>query len=64
VQTFFRKPRQRSVRIAGVLPFETFTATVTPVGGPAMLAGPSATAKLAKQKFKLPKRAHTHRKKH
>jgi PKD repeat protein len=64
VQTFFRKPRKRSVAIANVLPFETFTASVTPVGGPAMLAGPSATAKLGKQKIKLRKRAHAHRKKH
>jgi PKD repeat protein len=64
LQTFFRKPRQRSVRITRVLPFETFAATVTPVGGAAMLAGQSATAKLARQKIRLPKVKRAHHKKH
>jgi PKD repeat protein len=52
--TFFRKPRSRSVQLLNVLPFESFTATVTAEGGSNMLPGPRATARLAPLKIKVP----------
>ena len=55
LQTFFRKAARRSVSLSGVLPFESFTASVTAVAGPSMLSGPPATARLAAVKTKRPK---------
>jgi PKD domain len=55
--TFFRKPHSRSVQLLNVLPFESFTATVTAEGGSNMLPGPKATAKLAPLKVKVPHHA-------
>jgi PKD repeat protein len=55
--TFFRKPRQRSAQLVNVLPFESFTATVTAAGGPNVLPGPRASAKLAPLKLRAPHRA-------
>jgi len=52
--TFFRKPHSRSVQLLNVLPFESFTATVTAEGGSNMLPGPRATATLAPLKIKVP----------
>jgi PKD repeat protein len=54
LQTFFRKPRSRSVVLANVLPFESFTATVTAEGGPNLLSGVSATVKLGPVKTRRP----------
>ena len=48
--TFLRKPGSRSVLLTNVLPFESFTATVTAEGGPNLLRGPAASAKLAAMK--------------
>jgi len=53
LETHFRKPNNRSVSLTNVLPFESFTATVTAVGGRDMLPGRSTTARLA------PVRIHT-----
>jgi PKD repeat protein len=47
LETLFRKPSQRSVSIPNVLGFESFTVTVTAIGGKDRLAGPSAIGKLA-----------------
>ena len=52
LQTFFRKPRSRSVQLANVLPFESFTAVVTAKAGPNLLPGPAATVRLAAVKEK------------
>jgi PKD repeat protein len=57
LETFFRKPRNRSAQLLDVLPFESFSATVTAEGGPNMLPGPKATAKLAPLKVKVPQPA-------
>lgn len=57
LQTFFRKPHSRSAQLVNVLPFESFTATVTAEGGPNMLPGPKATAKLAPLKIRVPRPA-------
>jgi PKD repeat protein len=46
LETFFGKPRSRGVELANVLPFESFTATITATGGPNMLPGPAATVGL------------------
>ena len=54
LQTFFRKPHSRSAQLVNVLPFESFTATVTAEGGPNMLPGPGATARLAPLKIVRP----------
>lgn len=54
LQTFFRKPHSRSAQLVNVLPFESFTATVTAEGGPYLLPGPKATAKLAPLRIKVP----------
>ena len=54
LQTFFRKPHSRSAQLVNVLPFESFTATVAAEGGPNMLPGPKATAKLAPLKIRVP----------
>ena len=54
LQTFFRKPHSRSAQLVNVLPFESFTATITAEGGKNMLPGPKATAKLAPLKIKVP----------
>jgi hypothetical protein len=54
LETFFRKPRNRGTQLLNVLPFESFSATVTAEGGPNMLPGPKATAKLAPLKVKVP----------
>ena len=53
VQTFFRKPGARSVQIANVLPFESFTATVTAVGGADLLTGAAVNAKLGRENLHL-----------
>ena len=52
--TLTRKAGNRSVTIPNVLPFESFTASVTAVGGKNLLAGPAAKIKLAALK---PRRA-------
>jgi PKD repeat protein len=52
--TFFRKPRSRSAQLVNVLPFESFTATIAAEGGPNMLPGPRATARLAPLKIRMP----------
>ncbi len=57
LQTFFRKPGSRSVLLANVLPFETFTATVTARGGPNLLPGPGATVRLGAVKVKVVRKA-------
>ena len=44
VETLSRKPSGRSVTVPNVLPFESFTVTVTAVGGPDRLPGPAAKA--------------------
>lgn len=46
LDTFFASPRRRSEVLPNVLPSESFTATVTAVGGPALLKGRSATVRL------------------
>ncbi len=63
LETFFRKPRNRSAQLLNVLPFESFSATVTAEGGPNMLPGPKATAKLAPLKIKAPAHAKRPRRK-
>jgi hypothetical protein len=45
--TLFPSARHRSVLLTNVLPFESFTATVTAKGGSNLLPGPSATGRLA-----------------
>ncbi len=57
VQTFFRKSGRRSVQIAGVLSFDAYTATVVAEGGPNLLSGRPASARLAPVKVKPPRRA-------
>jgi len=47
LQTFFRRARARSVTVANVLPFESFTVTVTALGGRELLRGRPATVRLA-----------------
>ncbi len=47
LQTLIRTPASRSVSVANVLPFESFTATVTAIGGPTLLPGKPATIRLA-----------------
>jgi PKD repeat protein len=54
LETFRHKPSGRSVTLANVLPFERFTATVAAAGGPNVLPGPTATARL--KPLRLPKR--------
>lgn len=54
LQTFFRKPHSRSAQLVNVLPFESFTATVTAAGGPNMLPGPKGTARLSPLKIRVP----------
>ncbi len=54
LQTFFRKSHSRSAQLVNVLPFESFIATIVAEGGPNMLPGPRATAKLAPLKIKVP----------
>ena len=44
--TVFRKPGSRSVQLTNVLPFDSFTATVTAKGGPNLLSGPAASGRL------------------
>jgi len=50
LDTFLRKPGSRSVLLTNVLPFESFTATVSAEGGPNLLRGPAATVRLAAMK--------------
>ena len=50
--TLLRRPGARSVLLANVLPFESFTATVAAEGGPNLLRGPTAAARLAAVKVK------------
>jgi PKD repeat protein len=60
LQTLLRTPANRSVTLVGVLPFESFTATVKAVGGPNLLAGKPVSVRLApigKPRPKKPKRA-------
>jgi hypothetical protein len=52
LQTVLRKPGARSVQLANVLAFESFTATVTAKGGPNLLPGPAAVGRLAALKVK------------
>lgn len=59
LETLSRKPGSLSVTVPNVLPFESFTATVTAVGGPDRLPGAAATAKLrAVKPPKAPTRRH------
>jgi PKD repeat protein len=51
LQTLWRKPGDRSVMLANVLPFERFTVTVSATGGPNLLPGPTAKAALAPEHF-------------
>lgn len=46
IESFFTSARRRSVTIPRVLPIESFTATVIALGGPNMVSGPRATARL------------------
>ncbi len=62
LETRFRGASQRSVSIPNVLGFESFTATVTAVGGKNRLAGPPATARL--KPVKRPRRHAGHARKH
>ncbi len=66
LQTFFRKPGSRSVLLTNVLPFESFTATVAAEGGPNLLRGPAARARLAALKIKTtaPKKRKGGKRKH
>jgi hypothetical protein len=57
LQTFFTKPGRRGVQLTNVLPFESFTATVTAEGGRNMLPGPGATARLAPLKIRTVRKA-------
>lgn len=57
LQTFFRKPRNRSAQLVNVLPFESFTVAVLAEGGKNMLPGPQAAARLAPLKLKVPRPA-------
>lgn len=54
VETLLVRARQRSVVLDNVLPFETFSATVTAKGGLNLLPGPSVTARLAALKIRTP----------
>ncbi len=56
-----RGAHSRSVRLTGVLAFESFTATVSAEGGPNLLAGPASRTKLAGAKLRKPPRAHRKR---
>jgi len=58
LESFVRKAGSRSVALANVLPFESFTATVTAVGGPNLLHGAPAKAvlKAVKPKRRRPGR--------
>ena len=58
VDTFFAKPSARSEKLLRALPAESFTATITAVGGPDMLPGPSAKTSLraVKVRHASPKR--------
>ncbi len=58
LQTLIRTPGSRSVSVANVLPFESFTTTVAAVGGPNMLPGKPAIVRLEAVKL------HTHPGKH
>ncbi len=53
LETHSRKPGERGVVIPNVLGFESFTATVTAVGGKDQLPGRPATVKLAPLKVKV-----------
>jgi hypothetical protein len=64
LQTFFIRAQRRSVVLANVLPFESFTAVVGARGGPNLLPGRSSTVRLPALK---PPRRHSskrHRRKH
>jgi len=62
LETLSRKPGSLSVTVPNVLPFESFTATVTAVGGPDRLSGVAATAKLSAVKPpKAAPRRHSHK---
>jgi hypothetical protein len=61
LETHFRKSGARSVSISKVLGFESFTATVTAVGGRDMLAGRPASARLKPVKAKRRPRGRRHR---
>ncbi len=52
LQTLSTTAAHRSVLLENVLPFETFTVTVTARGGPNLLPGPPATGKLAALKIR------------
>ncbi len=52
LETLSATARHRSLVLANVLPFESFTVTVKGRGGPNLLAGPSATGMLAAVKVR------------
>jgi PKD repeat protein len=63
LMTLLRRPGARSVLLANVLPFESFTATVAAEGGPNLLRGPTASARLPAVKVKTaPAKKHKGRK--
>jgi PKD repeat protein len=61
--TLLRRPGARSVLLPNVLPFESLTATVAAEGGPNLLRGPTAAARLQAVKVKTaPAKKHGARK--
>lgn len=62
LNTFFAKPGRRSETLPNVLGTVNYTATVTPVGGPDLLAGPPVSVRLAAVKARP--QAHTRKRRH
>jgi hypothetical protein len=60
IDTFFAKPSQRSETLPGVLPAESFKATITAVGGKDLLEGRPAAVRLKPLKIKAPSPAKRH----
>lgn len=59
LDTFFASRGRRSETLPNVLPWESFAATIVPVGGPpALLAGPATTVRLAAVKPKPAAKPH------
>jgi len=64
--TVLRRPGSRSLLLTNVLPFESFTTTVAAEGGPNLLRGPAAGARLAAVKVKptAPRKRRAGKRKH
>ncbi len=62
LDTFFARPGHLSKQLVGVIPADSFKATVIAVGGPSMLPGPAATASL--KAVKAPKPAPIGKRRH